>query len=107
MWWTGWILRAERFAYSELELLPDQFWELTIHEFEQLRDGFYRRRRRNLELQATWICVLVNHYPMKGKGAKTLKVEQLIGQAPDQMAKMIRERDAKRRKAMEESEKEP
>ena len=77
---------------------------MSIAEFEQLRDGFYRRRRRELELQATWITVLVNSYPMRGKSARTLKVEQLIGDAPDRVAKMIRERDAKRLKEQREAE---
>jgi hypothetical protein len=85
-------------------LTPAEFWDLTVAEFEELRDGFYRRRRRELEMQATWVCVLVNSYPMRGKNAKTLKVEQLIGQSPDKVAKMIRERDAKRLREQREAE---
>jgi hypothetical protein len=41
---------------------------------------------------------------MRGKNAKTLKVEQLIGQSPDKVAKMIRERDAKRLREQREAE---
>lgn len=91
-------MRAMPFAYNELNLTPAVFWDLNPAEFNDLRDGFYRRRRRETELQATWICVLVNSMPMRGKNAKTLRVEQLIGQAPDMMAKLIRERDERRRK---------
>jgi hypothetical protein len=104
LWWTAWILKAEDFAYSELGLREHEFWDMTILEFENLRAGFYRRRRRELELQATWITVLVNAYPMRGKNAKTLRVEQLIGESPDKMAKMIRERDRIRRKRQREAE---
>jgi hypothetical protein len=60
-------------------LLPDQFWSLTPAQFNALAEGFYRRQRRRLEETAHWVCTLVNHFPMRGRGAKTLRVEQLIG----------------------------
>lgn len=47
--------------------------------------GYYRRVRREREVAATWVCTLVNHFPMRGKGAKTLRVEQLIGYSEDQL----------------------
>lgn len=104
LWWTAWIVRAEQFAYGSLELKPWEFWELTLAEFDELRYGYYRRRRQDLEQQATWVTVLVNSYPMRGKNAKSLRVEQLIGQSPEQVAAMVRERERKRRKAAEAAE---
>jgi hypothetical protein len=71
---------------------------MTPVEFNDMRDAYYRRRRRALELTATWVCVLVNHFPMRGKGAKTLRVEQLIGPDPKTLAQAMKERDAKMRR---------
>ena len=85
MWWTAWIVRAQPFAYNQLELLPHEFWDLTPNEFNDLRDAYYRRKRREAEMTAHWIVTLINHYPMRSKGAKTLRVDQLIG--PDPMKK--------------------
>lgn len=104
MWWTAWILRAERFAYNELALKPWEFWDLTPAEFDNLRNGFYRRRRRMLEDEATWITVLVNHYPMRGKNAKALRVEQLIGHSPEKLEQL---RAQRRRRIVIAGEPEP
>lgn len=94
----SWILKAEQFAYSELELRPSEFWKLTPAEFNQLRDGYYRRRRARLEIEAHWICVLVNHFPMRGKNAKSLRVEQLIGYSEEEKRKLLTKRHALERK---------
>lgn len=88
----SWILKAERFAYNELELRPWEFWRLTPAEYNQLRDGFYRRRRARLENEAHWICVLVNHFPMRGKQAKTLRIEQLIGYSEEEKRQILAKR---------------
>ena len=44
--WLGW---AEQFGLGELQLLPDQFWRLTMREFDLLRAGFHRREDRAWE----------------------------------------------------------
>lgn len=93
------MIKAERFAYNELELKPWEFGSLTPREFGLLRIGFYRRRRRRLEDEARWIATLVNHYPMRGKNAKTLREEQLIGYSEEQIAELDKKRNALRRKA--------
>lgn len=79
MFWTSWILKAEPFAYSQLQLKPEEFWSLTPGKFNEIVTGYYRRVRREREVTAQWICVLVNHFPMRGKSANTLRVEQLVG----------------------------
>jgi hypothetical protein len=81
-------LQAEPFAYDQLELTPVQFWAMTPLEYNHLREGYYRRSRRRLEDVAGWVCVLVNHFPMRGKNAKTLRVEQLIGYSPEQQQEL-------------------
>lgn len=63
---------------------------MTPHEFNLLRAGFYRRRRREIEIQAKWITTLINFYPMRGKNARTLRVEQLIGYSEEQLAELTR-----------------
>lgn len=98
-----WILKAERFAYGELNLLPDQFWSLTPAQFNALADGYYRRQRAQMERDANWVCVLVNHFPMRGRGSKTLRVEQLIGMSPDKLSAIEKKRLAARKKAAEGS----
>lgn len=101
MWWTSWILKAEPFAYDQLELTPAEFWSMTPLEYNHLREGYYRRTRRHLEESARWVCVLVNHFPMRGKNAKTLRVEQLIGYSHEQQ----RDIDAARKKARAKKDK--
>ena len=94
-------MRAEPFAYNQLQLKPEEFWSLTPGKFNEMVLAYYMRRRSEREVTATWICVLVNHFPMRGKNAKSLRVEQLIGYSPEQM-KDIRDRQeqlaAERRK---------
>ena len=71
---------------------------MTPREFNQLRTGFYRRRRLRQEEAAHWVTVLVNHFPMRGKNAKTLRVEQLIGYSEEQLAELNRKRAAAMRR---------
>ncbi len=71
---------------------------MTPHEYNMLRAAFYRRRRRQKEDAATWVTVLVNHFPMRGKNAKTLRVEQLIGYSPEQLKEIERKRNEMSRK---------
>lgn len=92
-------MKAEKFAYDELELKPWEFFILTPHQFNQLRVGFYRRRRRQLEDNAHWVTTLVNHYPMRGKGAKSLRIEQLIGYSQEQLDEINRKRQMIRKSA--------
>lgn len=95
MWWTSWILKAEPFAYSQLGLLPDEFWSLTPALYNQLALGYYRRVRREKETLAWAICILVNHYPMRGK-ASTLRMEQLIGHSEEEKKALLKARDKAR-----------
>jgi hypothetical protein len=67
---------AEPFGLGELQLLPDQFWHLTVHDFLIMRDGFYRRDDRQWEktaLLAIWL--LAPHTKKKMTPA------QLLGRA--------------------------
>lgn len=92
-------MKAETFAYDQLELTPEEFWALTPGHFNHLARAYYRRVRRQRERMAWALCILVNHYPMRGKNAKTLRVEQLIGHSPEQMAaleKKLKEARSKR-----------
>ena len=69
---------------------------MTPGEFNQRLNGWRRRKRAELEREAHWVTVLVNHYPMRGRTAKSLRVEQLIGMNPEQLEAMKRKRDAAR-----------
>jgi len=69
---------------------------LTPAEYTHLRTGYYRRKRRQLEQAAQWVTILINHYPMRGKNAKTLRVEQLIGYSEEELAEIERKRKALR-----------
>lgn len=92
MWWTEWIIRAEPFAYAELGLTADQFGSMTIAEFNLRKRAYYRLRRRDLERQAGWVALIVNHYPMRGKGAKALRIEQMIGFSEEQLREIQQKR---------------
>lgn len=53
-----WLVWAEAFGLGELQLLPREFWRLTMREFHIMRDGFHRRENRAWEKTATlglWI----------------------------------------------------
>lgn len=69
---------------------------MTPAEYNDRREGFYRRRRANLEDSAHLVTVLVNHFPMRGRG-KTLKIEDILGPSAETQAEMKREM-LKRRK---------
>ncbi len=79
------------------------FYTLTPREYNDLVDGYYRRVRREREVTAAWVCTLVNHMPMRGKKAKTLRVEQLIGYSTEQIREMKAE--AARKKSQAEATK--
>lgn len=72
---------------------------MTPAEFNERKEGFFRQRRRDIELQAGWVCTIVNFMPMRGKNAKSLRVEQLIGYSPEQIVALEKERKRKRKQA--------
>lgn len=69
---------------------------MTPHHFNLLADGYYGRLRRQREQLAWALTVIVNHYPMQGKGAKALKIEQLIGLSEEHI-RALRKRQLKAR----------
>lgn len=95
MWWTEWIADAEPYAYNVLGLMPWDFFRLTPREFRLLVEGHAKRKRKDLEREAAWVCVIANS---GGRLKKTLRPTDLIGMSLEDIAKLTAERDAKRRR---------
>jgi len=64
--------------------------------------GHRKRQRARLRQEAKWVCVLAN---AMGHMKRTLRVEDLIGLEPEEMAKIkIEVARKRRRKAAEQAE---
>ena len=71
-------------------------------EFTEMVAGHQKRKRARLRQEANWVAVLANS---GGKLKRNLRVEDLIGLEPEEMAKIIQERNRKlRRKQREQAE---
>lgn len=68
-----------------------------------LREEYYKERRRELEREAHWVCVLVNSI---GKRKHTMKVHDLIGHSPEQVEAMRRAYEEKQRRIAAEDKRE-
>lgn len=92
-------MKAQEFAYAELELTPWQFWRLTPGELILMFRGWQRRDRQQRRQAAEWVCFIVNHIPFRGSGKskpKAYKPEDLIGYSPEQMEELRRRGPASR-----------
>lgn len=65
-------------------------------EFNLRLNGLRRRMRQQSEREAHWICTLVNHFPMRGRNARALRVQQLIAPSEEELAQIR----AKQRKGL-------
>lgn len=97
--WTSWIIKAEKFALGPLNLRPDQFWRLTPNEFNAMALGYYSRVKAQRRESAYWVATLVNHFPMHGRGAKALRVEDMVGLSDEQIKQLERKRKQVRAQA--------
>jgi len=77
---------------------------MTPAEFNDLKEGYFKQRRRDLEIQAGWVATIINFMPMRGKNAKSIRIEQLIGYSPEQVTALEREHKRKRKLAKEQAE---
>ena len=66
----------EQTAYGPLALTPDQFWNLTWHEFYKLCEGYAYRQDRDRYIEAWKLSVLMQPYAEKGT---TLTPETFLG----------------------------
>lgn len=71
-----WLTWAEAIGLGELQLLPDAFWGLTVHEFHVLYAGFLRREARAWERVATLGLWVIAPYTKK-----KLTPAQLLGRS--------------------------
>ena len=82
--------------------MPWDFYRLVPREFTEMVQGHLKRKRARLRQEAGWVCVLANS---SGHMKRTLRVEDLIGLEPEEMAKIkIEVARKRRRKAAEQAE---
>ncbi len=68
--------KLKHIGFGLLELKPDEFWELTYAEFEQMVKGY--ELRQEMEMQRTaWLAANLMNVHLKRK----VTVQQLLGKS--------------------------
>ena len=90
-----------KFAFGELNLMPDVFWSLTWKEYYYMVRGWNLKQERESKNLASVLAAVYNTIPRK-QGSQPYTAEDFLGK-PDKPDLTLEERQAKAKEAYEKS----